>query len=139
MECRGNQCVWSIDPRCGCAHEKEWWVTRFTVIHHSFDGVEPLTDVVYQVGQRRDSRVILELFTCSQRPRVACGGFTGSGIRANPQGHGRHRDQRTAEWQAIHAVRVPPRTLARAPGRRRGAPGMWLVRCDQGDTGAAAP
>lgn len=50
MKRRGNQYDWSIGSRCGCAHENERWVTRFTVIHGSFDCVEPLTDVIHQVG-----------------------------------------------------------------------------------------
>jgi hypothetical protein len=55
MKRPGNQCVRSIESRCGCTHEKGRWVTRFTVIHGSFDCVEPLTDVVHSGGQRRDS------------------------------------------------------------------------------------
>jgi hypothetical protein len=50
MERPGNQHVRSIEPRCDCAHENGRWVTRFTVIHDSFDCVEPLTDVVHRVG-----------------------------------------------------------------------------------------
>jgi hypothetical protein len=68
MERPGNQCVRSIDPRCGCAHEKGRRVTRFIVIHRFFDCVEPLTYVVHSGGQRRDSRLISELSTSGQRP-----------------------------------------------------------------------
>ena len=31
MKRRGNQYDWSIESRCGCAHENERWVTRFSL------------------------------------------------------------------------------------------------------------